>query len=108
MTALSITEAEWMCRTPSPIKDHPSIQHQENQSPPTLNAFSGSETGSILSKSDEKNRFGIIDGKGVLRKKSPGWYGRIRGGLENAEDEMGQCEDSEHVDDEDRISGNWI
>jgi hypothetical protein len=88
MTTLSLTESEWMCRTPSPIKD----DAEHNRYPKLWSPEPG-----IHKKSSRKSS--------VAQKRISNWSEKFIGIPEEASDSPRR----EEFEDEEKIrSGNWI
>lgn len=90
-TTISLSESEWMCRTPSPVRDDPEHARVERlwSPPPGQRA---SKDGRSLS--------------GGLRKKAMNWYGNVRGSSSEASDSPNSSQASGRGL---RVkSGNWI
>ena len=81
---LSVSESEWMCRTPSPIPDH-------------------SRFSKLWSPGDDKQRKSIQAG-GSLRKKAMNWYGSVKNSAESEDTSSSLGEGEARV----RDGENWI
>lgn len=107
-TALSVTESEWMCRTPSPVSPlqrESTFSSLERLWSPTLGKRSSRQS----SKGKEKDapRMGSSGGGGsALKKKAKGWYDKV-----TASDDSVAGQGFAAMEDKspgNRISGNWI
>ncbi|PMD34139.1 hypothetical protein L207DRAFT_468350 [Hyaloscypha variabilis F] len=91
-TTLSLTESEWMCRTPSPVRR--SLQDD---------GFSASKLWSPGLGANRKSPRDRSEGSSVRRSTSL-LRQRVVGIPEEASDNPGQGE----IEDEEKLSGNWI
>jgi hypothetical protein len=91
-TTLSLTESEWMCRTPSPVRR--SLQDD---------GFSASKLWSPGLGANRKSPRDGSEGSSVRRSTSL-LRQRVVGIPEEASDNPGQGE----IEDEEKLSGNWI
>ena len=89
LTTLSLTESEWMCRTPSPVKDGPEHVRVEQFWSPAIDK-------------------GTSDGGRTLRKNAMEWYDKIRGVEEPTVDPDNEEKVVSGNDRMRMIPGNWI
>jgi len=103
--SLPLTEAEWMCRTPSPAKHHPVLAAEidPGRTPVTAKKSYIVGNGSVRGNKGKKEK--TADDKGSLRKKARDWYDRMKGLDESStlNDTFNDSEGSKV-----KLTGNWI